>query len=91
CTHYPLLSATIQKSIDRIMGAPVSLIDSGVETAKIAKKILADKQLLSAKTRRAQHKFYVTDMPKNFMKVGERFLGSKMEDIETVNVEILGF
>ncbi|MBL7994998.1 glutamate racemase, partial [bacterium] len=46
CTHYPLLSATIQKSIDRIMGAPVSLIDSGVETAKIAKKILADKQLL---------------------------------------------
>ncbi|MBL7959000.1 glutamate racemase [bacterium] len=91
CTHYPMLSTTIQKSIDRIIGSPVGLIDSGVETAKIAKKILADKKLLSAKTPRGQHKFYVTDMPKNFVKVGERFLGSKMEDIETVNVEILGF
>lgn len=91
CTHYPLLSATIQKSIDRIMGAPVSLIDSGVETAKLAKNILTERQLLSSKTEKTAHKFYVTDMPKNFMNVGERFLGSKMEDIETVNVEILGF
>ena len=91
CTHYPLLSGTIQRTIDRIMVAPVHLIDSGVETAKLAKTILVEKQLLSAKTQKALHKFYVTDMPKNFMKVGERFLGSKMEDIETVNVEILGF
>lgn len=91
CTHYPLLSSTIQQAIDRVMGYPVHLIDSGVETAKLARNILLEKQLLTNTTQRPVHKFCVTDLPKNFMQVGERFLGSKMEDVETVNVEILGF
>ena len=91
CTHYPLLSATIQQAIDRVMGYPVSLIDSGVETAKLARSILIERKLITTKTQKPIHKFCVTDLPKNFMKVGERFLGSKMEDVETVNVEILGF
>jgi glutamate racemase len=91
CTHYPLLSSTIQKAIDSIMGRTVQLIDSGVETAKLAKSILTKKQFLNTKPHAPSHKFCVTDLPKNFMKVGEMFLGSKMVDVETVNVEILGF
>ncbi len=91
CTHYPLLNTTIQQSIDKIMNRPVDLIDSGVETAKIAKSILVEKQMLNTKPHKPSHKFCVTDLPKNFMKVGEMFLGSKMEEVETVNVEILGF
>jgi glutamate racemase len=91
CTHYPILSAGIEKAINKIMGKRIRLIDSGVETAKLAKEILTEHKLLNHDVREPSHKFCVTDLPKNFSRVGEMFLGSKMDSIETVNVEILGF
>lgn len=90
CTHYPILADSIEKSIKKIMGHPVTLIDSGVETAQVAKNILAEKKMINTHSK-ASHKFYVTDLPKNFAAVGERFLGKKLDSIEMVNVESMGF
>lgn len=90
CTHYPILKTPIQKAINTVTGRQICLIDSAVETAKIAKQTLREHSLEN-KSRRKPHKFFVTDLPKNFMKTGELFLGSKIEHLEMINVETLGF
>lgn len=90
CTHYPLLSAAIQKTIDRIVGKPVCLVDSGVETARAARAVLLEKNMEN-KGKKIYQKYYVTDLPANFLRVGELFLGSKIEQLEMVSVETLGF
>lgn len=91
CTHYPILSTAIQEAMNTIMRRPVTLVDSGVETAKRARQILDEQKLLNTSGQKPYHRFYVTDLPKNFMRVGEMFLGSKIDSVETVNVEVMGF
>ncbi len=91
CTHYPILVKSIQKALRDIVPHSVELIDSGVETAKAAKRILQEENMTNPGIAKPEHRFYVTDLPKNFMRVGEMFLGSKIDSIETVNVEQLGF
>ena len=82
CTHYPLL----KKVIAGVMGEGVRLIDSAVETSYEIKTILEviglNRQQASAPLR----EFYVTDSPERFVKVGENFLGQKIEHIEKVEV-----
>ncbi|MCB0833428.1 MAG: glutamate racemase [Bacteroidetes bacterium] len=90
CTHYPILASAIQKTIDHVMGQHVHLIDSGIETAKQAKAILKESLLLNRSQSRTSNRFYVTDLPKNFSRVGQMFLGSAVDHVETVNVEIMG-
>ena len=72
------------------MGQHVHLIDSGIETAKQAKAILKESLLLNRSQSRTSNRFYVTDLPKNFSRVGQMFLGSAVDHVETVNVEIMG-
>lgn len=91
CTHYPLLTDPIQRVMDGLLGRPVDLVDSGVETAKVAKAILSEGKLETQRRDRPKHEFYVTDLPKNFERVGERFLGSPLDHLEMVHVENLGF
>jgi hypothetical protein len=33
-----------------------------------------------------QQKFYVTDSPERFLKVGERFMGKKIDHIEIIKI-----
>lgn len=77
CTHYPLLKDTIQK----VIGEKVKLIDSGVETAKVVKKILEENDLLNQSELKPYYKFFVSDLPLQFKKVGEMFLGKKIENL----------
>jgi glutamate racemase len=91
CTHYPIMQEAIQRVSDEILGHHVMLIDSGVETAKLAQTILIDRKIETHRHERPKHCFYVTDLPKNFTQVAERFLGSPIDHLEVVNVETLGF
>jgi len=74
CTHYPLL----KKAIRKFMGNRVRLVDSAEETAKEVELALR-KGLLARKAGRGAHSFFVTDAPDRFVKVGQRFLGEKVE------------
>jgi glutamate racemase len=74
CTHYPLL----KKAIQGFMGRDVKLVDSAEETAKAVQKILI-KQLLAREKGKGAPSFFVTDAPDRFIKVGQRFLGEKVE------------
>lgn len=80
CTHYPLLKPIIK----RVMGGGVKLIDSAEETAKVVKEILSKKGLLSNGRATRSHKYFVTDEPSAFKKVGERFLGRRIKSIKRI-------
>jgi glutamate racemase len=70
CTHYPLLKKTLRK----IAGKHVKLVDSAEETAKAT-----ERRLLELGLRRSGGKgsraFYVSDAPKRFVKLSRKFLG----------------
>ena len=82
CTHYPLLKGVIS----RVVGDDIVLIDSAQETVKEIKETLVRSGMESTSHSDPQQIFYVTDAPERFIKVGERFMGKKIEHIEIINI-----
>ncbi len=80
CTHYPLLKGVISQ----IMGDEIELIDSAHETVLEVKSALIQYGMEGASLSQPLWKFYVTDAPGRFIKVGERFLDQKIEHIEKI-------
>ena len=70
CTHYPILKNVLKK----IMGKNVILVDSAREVAKEASQILDASGLLNNSRSKGRHKFFVSDEPNRFVKIGEKFL-----------------
>jgi len=82
CTHYPLL----KQPIASIMGEKVKLVDSAEETAKATRKALIDLDLLSTSQTAGKRKFFVSDTPEKFKKIGELFLGQKIGKVGLVDI-----
>lgn len=82
CTHYPFLRSIIQE----VMGDGVVLVDSGIETAKLMKKILTEKGILRQDNHKASYRFYLSDVSSNFIELGERLLGKSMRVVTKVDV-----
>lgn len=82
CTHYPLLKDTIA----RFMGPAVSLVDSAQETAREVHDVLQGMQLLSAGRDTVPPLYFVTDAPDRFMRLGTRFLGTAVEQVQQVEM-----
>jgi len=78
CTHYPLLKGVISK----VMGPHVLLVDSAKEVAKEARAILDSNGLLNPRGGKKEYKFFVSDEPAHFMKIGERFLGERIKCVK---------
>jgi glutamate racemase len=74
CTHYPLLKRAIRK----FLGKGVVLVDSAEEVATEVAAVLK-RHSLARKNGKGSHGFFVTDAPERFIKVGQRFLGEKVE------------
>ena len=83
CTHYPLLKETIAE----VMGPGVTLIDSAEATAEEVRGVLRDKGILNDSTGKPFHRFFVTDSPERFMKVGSVFFGEKLTGAHLVRFE----
>jgi glutamate racemase len=81
CTHYPLLMKVIQKA----MGREVALIDSASATAASVKEILVKEELSRDLPAEPEHRFFVSDMPRRFLEIGERFLQSSLAHVVRVN------
>jgi glutamate racemase len=82
CTHYPLL----KKVIAEVMGGWVRLIDSAIETAYEIKTTLEMLGLNREQNGVPSREFFVTDSTERFLKVSEKFLGQKIENIEKIEV-----
>jgi glutamate racemase len=80
CTHYPLLRPLLQKE----MGAGVTLIDSGAETARALEEILRRAGLEAPAGAVATHRFAVSDDVARFLSVGARFIGERLSAAEIV-------
>jgi glutamate racemase len=82
CTHYPLLKPVISGAV----GPGITLIDSATETAKEVAGVLEKLKWRGNGKGRGVRKFYVTDAPARFEKIGKRFLGEPLLSAEQVRV-----
>lgn len=83
CTHYPLLKKVIQETV----GYDVELVDSAVPIAWEVKKRL-EEMGLERKGEGGKNRFFVTDDPDNFIRVGGPFLGRGIGDVKHVDVVV---
>lgn len=81
CTHYPLLADTLQQ----VAGPRVALVDSAEETAREVAETLAALDLACTRPMTPRHRFLVSDAPEGFEKIGHRFLGYSLSNIEWVD------
>ncbi len=80
CTHYPLLKESIRK----VAGPKVRLVDSIEPTVRKLAMLLDTKGLRGPKVRKGEMKIFVSDMPGNFVRLGEGFLGEKLKSVKVV-------
>lgn len=82
CTHYPLLAPVIAE----VMGPDVVLVDSAAETAEALARELESRALGAPSHDGPRvHRFVATDAPEAFLRVGQRFLGEALRDVEVVH------
>ncbi len=81
CTHYPLLNEVIQEAV----GPEVRLISSAEETAREAKEILINNDLLNSNSDNStHHRFFVSASPKTFVEIGEKLIGMKVKAYQVI-------
>jgi glutamate racemase len=77
CTHYPVLEAVIQ----RVMGPAVALINSGAVAAREVRKWIDE---AGQQGPEPEHLMLVSDVPRKFQRIGERFLGRALPEVRQV-------
>ena len=80
CTHYPLLRPLLR----RVAPANVEIVDSAESTAARVVELL---QKRSASDGPGRLRCYATDSVEKFRRLGGKFLGCSIEDIELVDIE----
>jgi len=82
CTHYPYL----EKEIKKIMGAHVSVPNTGRIIALSLKDYLNRHQELKIKKTKTTCDFYTTDNSKSFKEQAEKFLGKKIKPVSQIKL-----
>ena len=80
CTHYPLLEPVIKKYVKGI-----NLVDSASAVASHADKILNDCKIKNGYKERGSLDCFVTDLPRQFEKLGRIFLGESINEPQLVD------
>ena len=81
CTHYPLLASIIQQ----VLGPDVALVDSAKQTVNEVRGVLMGSDALCDRRGKPRYRFFVTDEPTQFNRVGHHFLGRVIGSVERVN------
>ena len=81
CTHYPLL----KRVIGEVLGRGVRLVDPAEQTAAETARVLAAAGLCAGGGP-PTHRFVASDAPEQFLRLGQRFLGSAIERVETLTL-----
>lgn len=79
CTHYPLMKTVI----GNVMGRQVRLIDSAHETARQSGEVLRAHDIENDAPGGARYRFIASDAPDTFLTLGQIFLGSSIDRVET--------
>ena len=86
CTHFPILSGTIQDSL----GSNVTLVSSAAETAKDVAETLAYRNHLCAQDHKPRYKFATTEEDlEEFKNLGQLIFDAPVDDLVFVEIEDL--
>jgi glutamate racemase len=89
CTHYPLLKPLFQKTAP----AHVKIVDSAESTAHMVAAAFENyksepmTESLAERRRQPRFKFFATDSVEKFKKLGPRFLGHPIPDVQHVDLK----
>jgi glutamate racemase len=86
CTHYPALKPVFAE----ICGPEIRLIDSAEEIAVELKSTLSRAGLLNPGPRDGKQTFLVTDVPDQFIRVGEYLLNRQLQIVKRVDLAEVG-
>jgi glutamate racemase len=82
CTHYPLVSPLLQ----RTLGRAVTLVSSGTGVARSVERALAARGLLNASREEGTYQFLCTGRVEAFHALGTRFLQMPLGDVVHVDL-----
>ena len=85
CTHYPLLTAAIAK----LMGPHVKLVSSARAAAHEVRRRLGADKLESARSGNGRLHCFTTDNPQRFARLGQRFGGRVIDQVDYVGTDEL--
>ena len=86
CTHYPLLKPLLH----RVAPAHVSIVDSAQSTAHVVAelvKVIPQPGPEKKETHEKKLKFFATDSTEKFRRLGQRFLGHPIVDVQHVDLK----
>lgn len=88
CTHYPLLRKLLERTAADVTGeggSPVPIVDSAAATAEYVRTLLPD--AVAGDGRPPRIRFFATDSPTKFQRIGERFLRHPIPSVELVDLD----
>lgn len=86
CTHYPLMSAAIQ----RVVGRDVALVSSAEETANDVYDLIVAEDLVRQDASRPTYRFEATGGSRDeFLRLASRFLGPEVSTVELVETGVI--
>jgi glutamate racemase len=87
CTHYPL----IKPLLHRVAPAHVVIVDSAESTAQVVVEALRRAPISRPREEERRHvprmKFFATDSVEKFSRLGARFLGHAIDDVQHVDLK----
>ncbi|MEM8643408.1 MAG: glutamate racemase [Pseudomonadota bacterium] len=85
CTHFPVLATAIQRHV----GDAITLVDSAETTAGAVAETLAELDLrTNARTDARAIRFFATDSPERFARIGAIFFGGAIDDTAVTAVDL---
>ena len=88
CTHYPLLRTEIERTLAEL-GRPLRVIDSAQATARVVARVLSGNGVAHGASTRigeATCEFFATDSVRKFERLGSRFLGRPVGEVQLVDL-----
>jgi glutamate racemase len=84
CTHFPVLASAIRQ----VIGKDVAIVDSAETTAAAVADALAAKGMSNETGATSSMRFFATDSPERFARVGAIFLGRPIDaaDVELIDL-----
>jgi glutamate racemase len=85
CTHYPLLRPIIEEEARALLGDAVRVVDSAHATAAELATVLRERDLANPSLK-GEIELLVTDRPRSFAEVTERFLGGPPREVKVIDL-----
>ena len=86
CTHYPLFREQIAEEAPRVLGRPLTLVDSATTVTADLVELLTGQGLRNPAAEDGTRRFTMTDLPERFQRAADRFFGAPFDRLEQVDL-----